>query len=465
MERNLGNFFGLLSKRAPSSAFQEKGKSGSVGISGIINNNERNPRVAGENRYRVAQDIIYNCSAVVAGFRGFQTLVSRPKWSATPALDLGNGTKSSDAAKAGAEFAERLLEQPMESWPRIVRRMAAHKMYGFGIHEWVAGRRPDGLVGLGKLKIRPWHTIKKWDVDEHGNVLGVWQTPNTILNEVYLPRESFLYLCDDALQDSPEGLGLWRHMVDPWERMKVYLRLEAQGYERDLRGIPVGRAPLAQIDADTTKTPEQKKAMLDGIKNAVKMESKSADTGFVLDSATYEQVTSDGTAPSAQPMWDLELLTGNSSGFAELNNAILRLRFDMLMMMGMETMALGDTSSGSRALSQEKSRGLAMNIDSCIDEMCDAMNTDVLPMIWMLNGWPLSTLPNYKAESAAFKDIVAVTQALANIAQAGVMIDPADPAVNEVRLMAGLSKSVNAISSFEDDDEDESTPSSRGGTV
>ena len=119
-----------------------------------------------------------------------------------------------------------------------------YRFYGFSIQEWTARRRDDGFLTFADIAPRSQRTIERWDVDEAGQVLGALQRSPQTQEEIYLPREKLLYIVDDTLNDSPEGLGLFRHLVAPSRRLKRYEQLEGFGFETDLRGIPIGRSPV-----------------------------------------------------------------------------------------------------------------------------------------------------------------------------------------------------------------------------
>ena len=91
-------------------------------------------------------------------------------------------------------------------------------------------------------------------------VWGVVQRNPNDGQYVYLPRQKLFYVVDDSLNASPEGLGLFRHLVEPAQRLKDYQRLEWVGFETDLRGVLVLKVPYAalrQAVADQVITQEQ----------------------------------------------------------------------------------------------------------------------------------------------------------------------------------------------------------------
>lgn len=421
---------------------KEAGVSGTAVFGGYVEVKERNPKLIGENRYITFTDMLANVSIIAAGVRYFANLVSRPAWKVEPAHDLPDG-KSSDAAKAAAEFVESLLGDLDTNWTRIVRRSTMYRFYGYGIHEWTAKRRPDGLIGMASIEPRPCHTIQRWEVEPTGSVLGVWQQSPQTGEQLWIPRPKFIYLLDDTMTDSPEGLGVLRQLVDPAERLQRYLKLEGTGYERDLRGIPVGHAPIAEINAAVEAgalSKEEGQQLVAGLKEFVKMQVKEDNTGLLLDSSTYEGQSNDGITVSGSKKWDISLLSASGTGFADISKAIERLRFDMAITIGVEGLLVGSGQNGSRSLSEDKSRNLTLQANACIGDMAEGFERDFIGAVWLLNGLPDELKPTLKVEDVAFKDAEAVAATLRDMASAGAVLDPDDPVINDVRDLLGVSE-------------------------
>ena len=198
---------------------------------------EKDPELASRSeRYRRYSDILANVSIVAAGTRFFLNLVAKASWSFAASEEDASG-----------EFAERaeamLTDDPLTPWHRIVRRSAMYRFYGFSIQEWTARRRDDGFLTFADIAPRAQRTIERWDVEDTGRVLGALQRSPQTQEEIYLPREKLLYIVDDTFNDSPEGLGLFRHLAAPARRLKRYEQLEGFGFETDLRGIPSWPSP------------------------------------------------------------------------------------------------------------------------------------------------------------------------------------------------------------------------------
>lgn len=414
--------------------FKESGVPGTPIYAGYPQDNETNAKLRGSEKYRYFSEALVNVAIVGAGVRYFLNLVAKATWAVTPADD-------SPAAQEYADFVKDVMDDIDTPWRRIVRRAAMYRFYGFSIQEWTAKRRPDGRIGFRDIAPRPQSTITKWDTDRGGNILGVIQSSPQDGTEIWLPRKKIMYLVDDSLSDSPEGLGLVRHIYPYAERLKVYEKLEQDGFESDLRGIPIGRAPqaaLAQMVEEGKITKEQKDQWEAYFTDFIVNHIRKPNTGLLLDSITY-QTQDEAGRPSNVPMWDLELLKGNSSALSELASAIQRTTRSIAILLGVEQLLLGENAVGSYALARDKTNVFFLIADSTLAELSDAFKKDFVQALWDLNGFPEEMKPKMTPESIRFRDVEQVTKALKDLAQSGAKIDIADPAVNEIRELLGLS--------------------------
>lgn len=417
---------------------KEAGVSGTAVFGGFVDTGETNPLLGHGERYRTAANILANLSVVAASVRYFLNLLANPKWSATPADD-------SQEAKDAAGFVESVIADTGSSWTRIVRRTGMYRYHGFSIQEWIAVKREDGRTGFADVESRPQHTIERWDVDISGNVHGVWQRSPQDGRELPIPRWKTVYMVDDTLTDSPEGMGWFRHIVEPASRLEEYLTLEKVGFERDLAGVPIGKAPITAINravaAGTLSRPDAD-TMIKGLTDFVKMEIKKQNTGLVLDSQSFENQTADGAQASGVAQWGIELLTGDAGSIAQLGVAIERISVEIARIIGTENIFTGSDGSGSLALSKDKSSQLFLNVNSTLDEMTEQFTKDLIDPLWTLNGFDEKLKPKFAHEDVAFKDVQQMALALRDMAAAGAILAPDDPAIDELRLLLGLSRQV-----------------------
>lgn len=416
--------------------YQEMGVSGTAVWGGYVQVKERSPEWIGRQKWITASELAVNTSIVAAGVHYFLNLVAYPKWTIRPTDD------KDEESLAMAEFTDHVLNHMDSPWYRVVRRAAMYRFYGFGIQEWTAKHRDDGLVGFKDIEARPQHTIEQWDVDIDGTVMGMWQRSPQTGHMLGLPRDKVLYLVEDTLTDNPEGIGMFRHMADPYKRLKQLQELEIRAYERDLRGIPIARAPLTFINraikqgvitqADADKT-------LNDMRSMVELQVKQSDTGLVLDSLPYFSDSDAGDQVSGVPQWGFELLSGAGVGHAEIAAAIDRVQREIARIIGVEHLMMGDVG-GNRSLSEDKSRNLYLIANSVLKYIASQVKSDIVVPLWHLNGFPMDKLPTVETEDVTFKNADAITGALHRMASAGAPLAPNDPVINDVRDLLGIKR-------------------------
>lgn len=429
---------GTAGVNVPSaSPFKAMGTPGIISAGGFIQSFEQNPKWQTQEKYRTIADIAVNVSIVAASVHYFLNLIAHPKWNVTPAND------SAEARKI-AESLERVMYDMRTPWPRIVRRAAMFRFHGFSVQEWVAKRNQDGLIGFLDVESRPQATIRRWDIADDGNVRAIIQQAPMSGNELVLPRVKCIYMVEDTLTDHPEGIGMFRHLAEPFDRLKQYLELEARAYERDLRGTPIGRAPLSMIEQAKTSghlTAEQAKALVAGLEAFVKAQVKKSDTGLMLDSQPYISQANDGDKVASVQQWGVELLKGDAAGLTEIAGAIDRIQREMARILGTESLMMGgESQGGSRALSQDKSKNLYLIANAVLESISTTFDNDLIDPFMYLNGFDEELKPWFSVEDVAFKDVAEITAALRDMATAGAVLSPDDPVVNDVRELLGVSR-------------------------
>lgn len=412
---------------------ETQGVAGTAIFGGIIVPKDRHSKLLGEQRYLTFTDIIANIAIVGASIRYFLAMVAKPEWHMEPADD-------SEEAKKVAEFVEETLYDMSTPWYRIVRRMAMYWFYGFSIHEWTAKIREDGKWGMKDVEVRPQRTIERWDVDLSGTVFGVIQVSPQTGDQIYLPREKLVYLVDDALDDSPEGLGILRHLVEPASRLKVLQDYEVQGYQTDLRGIPIARMPMQEMDEAVKNgkiTLPQAQAYKAVMESFASNHFRTVNAGVLLDSRVYRTQDQAGT-PGSVRAWDVELLKGEGGGFAEVNVAIQRITADLARLMGTEHMLVGTAGKGALSLDESKTQTFGTVVESVLEAITEGVRADYVRPICELNGIPKEQWPWPSTDSVQFRDPSELSTVLKDLATAGSPLLPGDEAVDVIRAMLGL---------------------------
>lgn len=424
----------LASQRKKGRAGAVVGVPGTAIFGGYIEEFEKNSTLVGrEERYRTYSEMLANSSIVAAGTRLFLGLISKAKWSFTPA--------ESDSDGKFAKLAEAMLtEDPVTPWHRIIRRAAMYRFYGFSIQEWTAGRRDDGLITFRDIAPRAQITIGQWDADTDGTIHGMVQESPQNGRSIYIPRSKCLYMVDDTLNDSPEGLGLFRHLIASSKRLRKYEQLEGIGFETDLRGIPIGRGPFTELQRMVTSgeiTNAQRLELEAPLRAFAENHIRSEKLAMLLDSATYES-QDDASTPSSQLQWDIEILQGGATSFAENAAAIERVNREMARILGVEQLLLGSGSAGSFALSKDKTDTFTALVDGALLEISETVESDLLGPLWNLNGWPEEMKPSITTDNTKQLTVEQISATLRDLATAGAPIDESDPVVNDIRDLMGV---------------------------
>lgn len=427
-------FGGLLGNRKKVAPTKTAGSSGTLILAGYVENTETNPALTVDNAYTTYSEMLKNVDIIGASVRYYLNLGGKATWTVTPPDD-------SPAAEAVADFTKDVLKDMRTPFFAIRRLMLMSKYWGFTILEWTAKRRDDGKIGFLDIESRPQHTIKRWDTDEQtGHVNGMWQTSPLHQNEIYLPRTKVVYSVDSSLTDSPEGLGLFRHMAATSILLSRYLDLEKVGFENDLRGTPKARIPyqlLNDLKNQKVLTEAEINKLIEPVEAFIKNHLKAKSTGVTLDSSVYRD-QGESKAPGSVPLWDMEIMTSGGTGAEAIAAAIERCQRQLARIAGTEGLLLGGDKVGSLALSEDKSQNFAVMVDAALVEATETADRDIIGTLMKLNGISKELWPSFKAEQVQFRSVTQLSQLLLDLAQSGSPLMPGDPAINVIRGLAGL---------------------------
>lgn len=433
----LTNIFGFDAKdRRKAPPMKNIGSLGTGIIGGWITEKEKSPDLQGSKRYVTYSNIIANASIVMAGINIFLAFVGKSKWKINPASDVSEHVEL-------AEFMQEVIHDMETPWSRTVRKMALYKYFGFSILEWTAKKREDGRIGLLDISSRPQWTIERWDINENGHLLGVTQRNPISQEEVYLPKSKTIYLVEDAITDDPRGMGLLRSLVYTYKRLEDYCRLEQIGFETDMRGIPVLMAPLGEIEQavkNSSLSNEDAETLKSSLRNIIENHARSTKSGLLLPSEQFEARGDTGSSPSGLRKYDFQLVSGTHYGHADLGEAINRVQKEMARTLGVEQLLLGESSSGSLALSRDKSKNFSDTVNAILEVISQIVNKDIIDPIWNLNGFDKESKPTSSYEKVEQRDVEQISQVLADLSRVGVVVHPQDEAVGEIFDQLGLTR-------------------------
>jgi hypothetical protein len=437
----VAGFFGTLAgwlgfDRTKTPTTNPAGTDGEAAPGGLIQSREQSHDLTGQRLYTTFINTIHQSVIVAAAARNYLALAGGAKWTA-----LENRAGGKDAKRGVEILRDGLLESPMpRPWQSCVKKQAYFHFAGFAAHAWTIRRREDGLVVFSDLGHRPQQTVYRWDKPDEQTPLQGFEQLTVWGNTYYVPRTRLWYTVDDTLTDSPAGMGILRHVVEHSRRLQLLHKWEGFAYEKDLRGIPVGRAPISKMLRDAGIDPKspaaatfvatQTKFLTDFLQNHLK--GNNNNQAMFFDSAHF--ATEDAAkTPSAVPQWALDILTGDSGPLAEINATIQRITWEIAALMNAEWLLVG-RDSGAYQLHESKTAMYAQRVNGTLRDLGDTATADLARPLIAMNGLnPETATPALAAEPVSTEAIMNVTRALLEMAQAGSPLMPDDPAINQVR--------------------------------
>jgi hypothetical protein len=429
--------FGAFGGAAPpTSNSKPNGGDGVQAYGGYLVDNERRPELTGSRKW-ITYGNATNTAIVATGLRRTLDLLAGTEWHAEPNEYGGrNAQRGADLVTKGLLKAS--LPKP---WSTVVRKAALYKYYGFSLHEWSTKRASDGKIVFADIAHRPQYTVDRWDKpDERMPWQAVSQLTRTG-NRWVIPRERLFYAVDDMLTDSPDGTGLMRHIIELVRKLGVFEGLEALAYETDLRGMPIGRAPIGELVAkavadsggDRAKVQSYVTERTQKLANALQAIVKTPDKlqYLLLDSASY--TGADENTFSAIQKWGFDLLKGESNGVPEVAAAIGRIQLEIARVLGIEfAMVGGNDSAGSFGMHADKTSAFATTLQTTLTELAAFATNDLARTLVGLNGLDVETCtPKLVAEPISMDAIEGVCRSLAMLSQAG--LQPDDEAIGVLR--------------------------------
>lgn len=420
----------------PGSPTKVIGAGGTAIFGGFIVEGEKNTELTGRRKHIKYATMVANTTIIAGSQRYYLNYLAKPDWRPVPPEEFIDDPQAVEFA----EFIEHAMHDMTTPWDQVVTRIAMFKYHGYSWSEWTAKLRADGKIGMADIEPRPQSTIERWLVDDKGEVLGVVQRDPSTGKELELPRWKAVYAVDDTLSDSPEGLGLYRQVVKAADELAELTRLEAIGFEIDLRGIPIGRAPLSRMRAQigekdfTQADYDEAVAVIDGF---VQNHIRSAKLGLVLDSEPFFGEKDGGETPTQLRQWDVELMKGGPTLAEAVAKAISRKNHEIARVMQTQHLLLGQ-DRGTQSLSVDMSGNFRTLIESGLRGLSRVLRRDFTLPLARLNGVPEEKAPHFETDPVAFREVEELSGVLEQLTKAGIGV-PADyEGINVVLRQAGL---------------------------
>lgn len=280
--------------------------------------------------------------------------------------------------KLHAELIDQILFKDLDqTWTQQLSEILTLLEFGFSIFEKI-----DKLVtnhskfgtyhSISKLAWRSPRTIERWNLDpKTGKLISVWQYAYGDLGKmVEIPGEFLMVFTLDKEGDNYEGVSALRACYGPWFRKNSYLKLMAIGLEKFAIPTPYMEVPEGKESSQQYT-------------NAKKVLEK-----YVSHQQQYI------TIPAG---WKLGFANSNFDA-SKIREAIDKENSEMANAFLENFLELGQTGSGSYALSNDLSDFFLMGIEHVAQTICEAFNKRLIPDLIKVNFGPQDFYPELRCE-------------------------------------------------------------------
>lgn len=289
----------------------------------------------------------------------------------------------------------------------------------------------DGLIGIRKLADRSQETLDKWEVDESGGVVGLWQQPPLGGVRRFIPIDKALLFRPHPFKGSPEGRSVLRASYRSWYFLKNLQEIEAIAIERELNGLPVVYIPNEILNGSST---DQKTATA-AYKKMVRDIKFNEQGGVVLPSNLYQD--QDGKLTS-QKMVELVLLSAGGSRAIDIGKTIIRYQQDIARTILADFVMLGSGDKGSFALSKDKSKMFTRALSGWLESITTTINRHLVPKLWAINAFDRSIMPHLVPGNIEPVDLEQLSIFVERLSRSGAPLFPDDGLENKLRELGGL---------------------------
>lgn len=346
----------------------ELGRTGLKHYGGRINE-EFLKELSGLRGVRVYREMADNDDITGGILFAIKMLIRQADWT----VRAGSGE---DIDNEAAQFVESCLHDMNQTWTDTVSEILSFLTYGWSVHEIVYKRRmgknkdprldskyDDGLIGWQKLPIRAQESLYQWEYDSHDNLTAFVQTAYPDFKIIRIPYEKILHFRTESRKDNPEGRSILRNAYRSWFFKKRIQEIEGIGIERDLAGFPVLIAP-PEVDI-WSESNLGLKAICDEFISNIR---RDALEGITLPHG-----------------WELKLLS--TGGKRQFDTSAIIERYDSRIAMTVlaDFLMLGHESTGSWALSSDKTRLFAVAIGAFLDIIAEVFNRKAIPALLEMN--------------------------------------------------------------------------------
>lgn len=360
-----------------------------------------------------------------------EMLVRQVEWTVQP-------VDQSPAALEAQEFVEGALFDDMThtfaDFMSEVMSMAAHgfstfeivykvrdgeKKVGLRVDRTRSSQYTDRKIGIARLAPRSQLTIWRWDIDSAGEILGFWQVLDGQVDTkgevktgmAYIPMEKALLFRTTTKRNNPEGRSVLRGCVVPYLRKKLVEDAE-------------GRAAMRAAGVATLKVPgEIMRPDADEAEQAAFTAYKAMGRALAADRQGFAILPSDRDE-KGNALYEFVYTAIANQTTVDMTNIVERMDKRMLSSALADFILLGQQSTGSFALSSDKTEMFSMALGGFLTHIRDELNRRLVAPLCQLNDIPKEVQPKLQHGDIEDVDLESLGSYIQKLAGAGATLFP-----------------------------------------
>ena len=334
-----------------------------------------------------------------------------------------------DQLKEQLEFLRTVMtDLDGQTWGEFIRQAATHNSYGFALTEKVfryrtrekGSKYSDGRIGLKKLAPVPQDTVLDWVFDASGrDFTGLHQTSSVVSNRgsanvgdntpIYLPRKKFLLFRNLGAKNNPEGVSPLNACYTAW-RYKITLeQFEATGVSQDMRGLKVMYLPPQYLDP--AASPEDR-AVYEHYERGMSNLHRNEQSALILPMFRDD---------NGEKMFEFEVVSVKGQNAHDVDKIITRYKKEIITSLMAGQLILGQEGGGSYSLAESLDSVTQMVIDTRLTAIKDQLNNDLIPQLFALNGWDITTTPYFDFGEVAQNSLDEISKYVQRVGAAGLL--------------------------------------------
>jgi hypothetical protein len=369
--------------------FDVLGRTGLKRSAGHIHE-EWHPRLRGLLAVRTYREMSDNDPVIGAFLYAIEALIRQVDWQVDPSGDT-------DEHKAAAEFVQSAVDDMSITWQDLLSEIMTFLIYGWSYFEILYKRRlgrsddptrdskhNDGKIGWWKLSIRGQESLQRWEINDEGGIMGMWQLAPPHFKITFIPIEKAVLFRTKSNKNNPEGRSVLRNAYRSWFMLKRLQEHEAIGVARNLSGMARLQVPFRIMLKTANANEKQLRTDLENLMQRIHRDERE---GLILPS----ELDSEGKPTGFK--FDLLSASGRPINTNEIIN-----RYEQRIAMSTmsEFLLLGMQKVGSLALASTKTELFGVALGAFMDTIAETFTRFPIRDLCRFNNipeefWPIMT--------------------------------------------------------------------------